>query len=203
MRGGAYSLLGPISDFGVNGSAGTMLLRAAGTTRTALLPDVSARDVDVRFRTQTDKLVTGTNGVYADFVARRVSNSLEYRGKLQFRPDGELYLHATRVVNGVETTLTPQAGFPLAVRVPGLLYQHRPNARFWVRGQVVGANPTTIRLKAWADGQAEPAAWQYSATDSTADLQTAGAVGLRAYLAAGSTNAPVKVSFEDFLMQAP
>src|SRR5690606_11831403 len=36
--GGAYSLEGETSDFNVNGSAGAMLLRGAGITRTAYLP---------------------------------------------------------------------------------------------------------------------------------------------------------------------
>jgi hypothetical protein len=63
--------------------------------------------------------------------------------------------------------------------------------------QVVGTNPTTIRLKAWADGQAEPSAWQYTTTDSDASLQVAGAVGLRTYIAGTSTNAPVLFTFDD------
>ena len=35
----------------------------------------------------------------------------------------------------------------------------------------VGASPTTIRIKAWADGTLEPTAWNYTGTNSDAVLQ--------------------------------
>jgi hypothetical protein len=71
------------------------------------------------------------------------------------------------------------------------------NRPIWVRGQVVGVNPTTIRLKAWADGQPEPFIWAYSVTDASPSQQAAGAVGLRAYLSGTASNAPVRFSFDD------
>jgi hypothetical protein len=43
----------------------------------------------------------------------------------------------------------------------------------------------------------------YSVTDSTASLQTAGAVGLRAFLTSGVTNAPVVFTFDDVLVTPP
>ncbi len=67
-----------------------------------------------------------------------------------------------------------------------------------LRFQVVGANPTTLRRKAWADGQAEPSNWRYNATDRASSLQTVGAVGLRAYLSSTASKAPVVFSFDDF-----
>ena len=62
---------------------------------------------------------------------------------------------------------------------------------------MLGTSPTTIRMRAWADGTAEPTTWQYTRTDSTASLQAAGSVGVRAYLAAGATNGPILVTFDD------
>ena len=44
-----------------------------------------------------------------------------------------------------------------------------------------------MRAKAWAAGTAEPAAWQYTTTDSTAGLQAAGAVRLQTYLTSSAT----------------
>ncbi len=52
---------------------------------------------------------------------------------------------------------------------------------------------TTVRLKVWPAGQPEPAAWQTTATDTTAALQAPGAVGIGAYLSSSATNAPVTV----------
>jgi hypothetical protein len=67
-----------------------------------------------------------------------------------------------------------------------------------LRMQVSGTSPTTLRGKVWRAGQAEPAAWLLTATDSTPVLQAAGAVGLLGYLAATSTNAPLVARFDDF-----
>jgi hypothetical protein len=68
--------------------------------------------------------------------------------------------------------------------------------------QLVGANPTTIRLRAWADGQPEPGTWPYVATDSTAALQGSGAVGLLARLSSSATG-PLNVSYDGFRAVAP
>jgi len=68
--------------------------------------------------------------------------------------------------------------------------------------QAVGTAPTTFRAKVWPATQAEPAAWQASVTDSTAGLQSAGSVGLRAYLSAAATVTPITVRFDNYLVSA-
>src|SRR5205085_2029563 len=65
-----------------------------------------------------------------------------------------------------------------------------------MRALVSGANPTTIQLKAWADGTAEPAGWQFTGTNSNPALQGAGAVGVRSYVSS-VTNAPIAASDHD------
>ena len=52
-------------------------------------------------------------------------------------------------------------------------------------------------MRAWADGTTEPTTWQYTATNSAAALQVAGAVGLRSCLGSGATNAPITVTVDD------
>ena len=52
-----------------------------------------------------------------------------------------------------------------------------------------------MRVKVWEVGTTEPAAWQYSATDSTAGLQEPGAVHLQMYLSSAATATAVK--FDD------
>jgi hypothetical protein len=72
-----------------------------------------------------------------------------------------------------------------------------------VRAQVTGANPTTIRITAWPAGSAEPTAWTLTTSDATASLQTAGNVGLRAYTAATTTNAPILITLDDYRVRSP
>jgi hypothetical protein len=50
----------------------------------------------------------------------------------------------------------------------------------------------------WRTGQAEPSSWQVSGTDSTAGLQSGGAVGTTAYLSSSATNAPETVTVTSF-----
>ena len=52
--------------------------------------------------------------------------------------------------------------------------------------EVSGTSPTLVRCKLWLDGDAEPAGWTLSGTDSTASHQVAGVVGLYANLGASA-----------------
>lgn len=184
--GGAYATSGNAANFSVAAGVGRMILPAAGANRGAFLSGVSTTDADVRFRVSTDKPAVG-GVIYAYGEVRRVGTS-SYRPKVILRTNGEVAVHAGVVVNGAESSLGPQ------VTVAGLT--HAAGSFIWLRAQVTGANPTTIRVKAWADGQPEPVAWQFSATNFVAALQSAGGVGLRAYMSA--TNSPVTVSFDDY-----
>jgi CSLREA domain-containing protein len=192
--GGSYTLTGSAADFDVTGSAGTMRIPQADVVRAAILGNVSAQDLSATFRVKTDKVASGNNE-YAYFVARRVSSNSEYRIRIRFSTSQTIYLRVERLNNGSKADLGTET------TVSGLT--HTANSFIQVRAEVVGTNPTTIRIKAWGDGQPEPAGWQYSTTDSTAILQTAGSCGLRAYLARSVTNTPVVFTFDDFLVTAP
>ena len=65
-----------------------------------------------------------------------------------------------------------------------------------VRLQCQGASPTTLRAKVWNDGAAEPG-WQVTTTDSQAELQDAGGVGVVTYLAGSATTGAAVVSFDN------
>src|SRR5437764_15427173 len=67
-----------------------------------------------------------------------------------------------------------------------------------IRLQATGANPTTVRARAWRVGATEPSTWQVSVTDRTAPLQAAGSVGIRDYLGSGTTNGPIVGTVDDF-----
>jgi len=188
--GGAYTLSGTAADFDTTGTTGTIAV-AAGGTRSASLATVSASDVELSFRFATNKTpVGGAHYVYG--IARRVSATNAYRIKVRIATTGALFIQATALVNNVETSIGSE------VQVPGLT--HAPNTFVRVRAQLSGTNPTTIRIRAWAQTGTEPTTWQYTATNSAAALQAPGGVGVQTYLSSATTNAPILVTYDDFLV---
>ncbi len=191
-NGGTYTLQGNASNYAVDGSAGTITVAKGGVTRSAVLDSTSASDLDITFKVALDKVATGGNDfVYA--VSRRIGNS-EYRPRIVFNSNGTITVNATRVINGSESSLGSAV-------VTGL--SQAPGTYVWFRAQVTGTNPTTINVKAWADGSSEPASWMFTTTDGSAALQAPGAVGLRVYTASGVSNAPVTFMFDGYDVAAP
>jgi len=186
--GGSYTSAGGTSNLDVNGAAGTIRVGSSGAVVSAYLPSVSARDVNARFRVKTDRLATG-EGQFVHFLARRTAEGTEYRSKVHFMPSGEVRLQVSSAVNGVTRALGLETTTPLT---------HAANAFYWVRVQVTGVAPTTVRMRIWRDGQTEPTTWQFAGTDSTAALQVAGGVGLRGVLGANVTNGATFFSFDDW-----
>jgi PKD repeat protein len=189
--GGSYSLLGNTASFSVGGGAGQIVL-PAGASRRATLDGAPARDVDLLVRVRTDK--PASNGSHYIYLVARRNGDNAYRPKLIVAPNGQVSVHAGIVINNAESSLGP------AVVVPGL---SPATGWTWLRAQVVGAAPTTIRVKAWADGSAEPSFWQFEATNSHAALQDVGGVGVNTYMSSSVNNAPVTFSFDDFLATTP
>ena len=186
--GGSYTLQGTAADYDVSAGRGTMSL-AAGVTRQAALAAVSATDVDLSFRVTTNKVPTGgAQFIYG--IVRRVSATSQYHVKLRLAPNGNVFVQASTLLSNTEAPIGTE------VQVAGLTFT--PGSFIWLRAQVSGTSPTTLRIRAWADGTSEPSTWQYTATNNAAALQAAGGVGLRAYLSGGTTNAPVLYSFDDF-----
>jgi hypothetical protein len=164
---------------------------AAGNTRETWLNSVSAANVNSTVTFSLDKMPTANTFVY--LTARRTAAGSDYRAVVRLQPNGQMYAYVTKNIGSTETTLS---AVPL---LTGLTVA--PGAKFHVRLVVTGTNPTTVKVTVWADGSAEPAA-QVTQTDSTADLQVAGAVGLRAYTGAATTNAPLTARFDDWSVTA-
>lgn len=194
--GGSYVYSGGTNAnqaFDVNGTVGTVLVSSNNTGREAILQNTAVVNADITFRVQTDKVSSrASQEVY--FLAREISADSMYRGRIRFYGNGEVFVQAIRGLNGSWFNLGSNT------KVNGLT--HTPNSYIWVRAQVTGTNPTTIRIRVWADGQMEPGNWAYTVTDSSAALQVAGSVGLRAYVG-NASNAPVRFTFEDFLVDTP
>jgi CSLREA domain-containing protein len=192
--GGLYTTQGGAAAFTVGSGAGSIVVPEAANTRSALLNSTSAQDVDISFRVRTDKLAVGGQ-LYVYAVARRQSGSdSEYRPRVMFMPNGDVRVQASVVINGVETDVGP------AVTVPGLAYT--ANTWVWFHARVSGTGPTTIRVRAWADGQTEPSTWNFNATDNSAGVQAAGSFGLRVYASRLLTNAPIRFDFDDYAVTA-
>lgn len=184
--GGAYALQGPSTLYAVQDGQGEMTMRAR-TGGAALLPSVSAVDVDMRVDVATDSPPAGGEQ-YAYLVARSVGNDSEYRAQLRIGLGGIVTLRVARAHLNQETQLG-------RVRLPDL--QSAVGTPVSLRFRVTGTNPTTLQFKEWT-GRGEPPGWTLTKTDATAELQTAGAVGLRCYLPASTTNGPVRFSFTNF-----
>ena len=188
--GGTYTYSG--TTFATTGSKGTIRLGSAGTSATASLNSVSARDVNVLTDFSVDKMATG-GGTYNSVVVRRIGTS-DYRLAFREQTGGTIRLTISRTVNGTATVLRD-------VTLSGVTYTAGDNFR--VRFTVSGNGTTTLNAKAWKVGTTEPAAAQATVTDSTAALQAAGAFQIVSYLSGSSTNAPVMVSVDNLLITAP
>src|SRR3954471_16800269 len=185
--GGAYAIGGGTGTFAVDGQHGTMALAKAGANLFAALP-VATRDVDITVRIAVDKVPVG-GSIYAYAIGRR--NGLdEYRSKVMFKPDRSLAVGASIVVNGAETAV---GGPPQTIA--GMTYS--AGGFVWLHTTMSGISPTVVRVKAWADGTAEPSAWQLTASSSSTAIQNPGGAGVRAYMGAGVSNLPLTVSFDD------
>ena len=182
--GGAWTVGATSSNYGVSAGAGTMRT-AVSSGPSAYLNGVSARDVDLTTSFGYDKAGTG-GGIYTSLIARR-SGTSDYRAKVIATATGTT-LYLTRTVSGTETVLANQA-------VSGLVYA--PGDVLNVRLQAEGSGSTTIRAKIWKSGASEPTSWRLTTTDSTAALQSAGAVGIYSYLSGSATNGPVTLSVFD------
>ncbi|MBA3369139.1 MAG: PKD domain-containing protein [Geodermatophilaceae bacterium] len=182
--GGPWTV-SPAAACSVNGTAG-VLSTGAGTTVNASLNSVSATDTAVQVSVALDRATTGA-GNYVSVVARKVGTT-DYRVRLRVLNTGVVNATLFRSVGGVLTELR-------RMDIPGLTYT--PGQVLNVRFDVSGSGTSTLNAKVWPAGAAEPA-WQLTATDTTASLQGAGAVGVATYVSGSATNGPVGISFDNF-----
>lgn len=104
------------------------------------------------------------------YLSLRRTDEAEYLAKLSLGEGGAVFLQASRLIRAgaeEEITLAPE------VRLP-----------------------TTLRIRAWPEGSAQPD-WQVVAGDSHSALQGPGTVGIGARLGQGVTEFPVVVRVDD------
>jgi hypothetical protein len=126
--------------------------------------------------------------IVAGLIARQVNATDYYQARARLLPGGGIAVQLTR---GSTSVVLGDVTVPGAAYVPGQAL----NLRF----EVTGTGTTTLRAKLWRDGTTEPAAWQVTATDTTASLQGPGAIGFESYVSGSATNAPVTVRLDNFL----
>jgi hypothetical protein len=184
--GGAYTLTGAAADFDVDGSIGTMSV-PANASRTASLLSTLVRDVDVTARFALSAVPVGdtVNGILR---GRRIDASNRYGAVALVDTAGAVTVAVDRLVGGVNTILGSFAATGVTL-VAGTYLR--------VRFQVSGAYPTTLRVRAWLDGDSEPTTWASEQTDSSAALQTAGSIGILSGANAALTNGPIVFSWDD------
>ncbi|AQP46315.1 hypothetical protein BW730_00745 [Tessaracoccus aquimaris] len=180
--GGTWTRSGAAANFAVAPGKASIAM-AAGSGPSAYLNGVSARDVDLTATLSYDKPGTG-GGAYASFIVRANGTS-DYRTTIRMTATA-VTADLRRKVAGAETVLG-------TATIPGGALA--ANQSLNIRLQAVGANATTLRVKVWRTGTAEPTAWTLSFSDSSAGLQQAGSVGIYSYLSGSATNGPIKAQF--------
>ncbi len=183
------------ADVGGSWSAATGLSVANGVgiinisksqTRATTLSGSLPTDTDARLSFSTDKVADG-GGAHLN-LKPRVTAGGEYRAKLRISATGAVNVGVAKLVGTTETLLANRL-------LSGVT--HAADTPLEVRMRTVSTGgSTTIQVKVWPQGQAEPTAWYVTATDSEAALQGTGQFGIGAYITGTATNSPINFSFD-------
>ena len=178
---------GALSEFNVNGTAGTIKLDPANYAQTSvraveLLFEYADCDVVASFA--TDMLPIAGAEQLVGLYSMAASGSAFFWTNLRFGSAGDVALQVRNVV----TTQGDTVGLPFTIT---------PGQKVWLRSWTKG---NRVRARAWLDGQREPRGWQIDRTITDA-TQTSGAVGVMA-AATDLTSAPT-FSVSDYRMVNP
>jgi hypothetical protein len=186
--GGAWSILaGSAVNFDVNGSKGTVDTPNGNKEQTAHLGSVTIRDMDFKASMTFPSLPNGGGTFYSYLLLRRQSSGANYRVGLYVTSNGGVFIRG-QTDGGASLFSDVNTGLNFA-----------PGDTFLLRVQAQGANPTTLRARAWEAGTVEPSTWAVTATNGSAAQQNAGSVGVRT-ISIG--NASTTISFDDLVVGA-
>jgi PKD repeat protein len=163
-----------------------VLLLAPGQTRRMMLQELSLLDTETTI-TYTMGGSPSNGASYVGLGARHTGVSSNYAVLAWHRADGTIWLVAQRNATAFATS-----------SIGGVTWG--ADSTYYLKTEVFGTNPTTIRAKIWAVGTAEPSGWQIQTTDSTAALQSPGSAVAHYYLA-GSASAAAAVYFDDLTVR--
>ncbi|MCI0384594.1 hypothetical protein [Streptomyces sp. CNQ085] len=189
------------ADYAVAGGAATMTVGSTFDDGWAATTDVGSADVDLTFTVATDTAAAGTSALGSILAAALLrADATAGTGYLLFvrmitdtgLPDGQ-----GRRVGASITRLDGSGSYidlSMVQTVPGLTYSEGVPLR--ARAQAVGS---ALRLKVWADGQPEPAAWHTQLYDDTYSTTVMGLYASAALV----TSLPTTLSFGDLAISEP
>ena len=185
--GGAWTASTGAARQSVAAGVAILALDSANQNTGSYLGSVAQTSADLTASFALMAMPTG-NGTYVYLTGRRVANQGEYRVRVRLLANGTVGLALSRLVGTTEA-------FPNGETVvPGLAFAAGQTINAHL--QVDGTGTTTVRARLWTTG-AEPTTWQLTRTDTTAALQTSGAVGITVHRPAGTT-AVTNVQFRSF-----
>jgi hypothetical protein len=77
-----------------------------------------------------------------------------------------------------------------------------PGVKYWMRWEATGTSPaTTVRMRVWQDGEAEPRSWHAATVVDEQRLDYAGTSGYRIQARSGELTLPVRIYVDDFLYE--
>jgi PKD repeat protein len=176
--GGDWTVVAGATRQSVTPGVAELRLDAAGNNTGSYLGGISRTDADVRATFSLTEMPTG-NGTYVYVTGRRVGTGQEYRARVRVMADGRIALAVSRLSGGTEA-------FPGGeVVLPGLVYTAGTGVN--VRVTVSGTDTTQVQATVWLAGGTEPTTPSITRTDTTAELQAAGGVGIAAHRPSGTT----------------
>lgn len=193
--GGIYTNAGitGAASMSVNGSEAVISLDAASRRVGGCLLSVSQLNTDILVRYRLNKVPTGGQA-RLEIGARTISapNGGYY---------GQLFINTTGLIDG-NFYRRDAAGAQVAIGSSSAsgLAAYTASRWLWFRFQAIGTSPTTIRSRAWYDGDPEPGTWMWTQTDSTALQQAAGGVNILAALGTGVTTLPWVANYDDLVV---
>jgi PKD repeat protein len=187
--GGTWSAA---SGASVSGGVGRLSLLNS-QTRTTTLSGTLPADTDARISVSIDKVADG-GGTHVNIAPRKTATG-EYRAKLRFSATGVVNVGIARLVGTTETLVANRV-------LTGYTFVAGATLDVRVRTVSTGAS-TTLQVKAWPHGQAEPADWYVTATDSDPGLQGTGQFSITSYVSGTATNSPIGIGFDHLSVVAP
>ncbi len=162
----------------------TVVALAKGKTRAVPLSGTATLYRDMRVAVSANKLPRGGAAVLT--VSGRRVGGLDYGARVTVRA-------------GTVPTIATLAGSTAGRAVPVRGTFAKAGARVYVRVQVTGSKPTTVRVKMWPVGKPEPKTWQAATTNAAARLQVRGPMGVSASLARRVANGAVTFRFDSLV----
>jgi hypothetical protein len=172
---------GTAANFEVGGGVAQHTISTKNVYRVTSLNTLALPDADLMVSVRLPSTPTG-DGIYTYYLARaNVAADTFYFARLYFQTNG-----------WVELTLRKRTPTETALATSPVQLAFVAGKSYRLRFQVLGS---TLRAKAWALPDIEPADWHVTATDTS--ITAAGAVGLRTYASTSNTNTSPLVVFDD------